>query len=138
MNIHNRQSKKQVFFSLEFVNILLQMEAKAVKNASSLLYFSGHSELETGLFKGGRSKSVLSARGPRSLVCACPVAGYINHLQLARGSLRVIPSIELSHYLVWFSLLIFIKEEITYLQITDISTNKEKSLPIHLLLRCVL
>ena len=35
--IHNRQSNKQVFFSLEFVNILLQIEAKAVKNASSLL-----------------------------------------------------------------------------------------------------
>ena len=31
MNIHNRQSIKQVFFSLEFENILLQMEAKAVK-----------------------------------------------------------------------------------------------------------
>ena len=28
---------KQVYFSLKFVNILLQMEAKAVKNASSLL-----------------------------------------------------------------------------------------------------
>ena len=26
------------------------MEAKAVKDASSLLHFSGHSELETGLF----------------------------------------------------------------------------------------
>ena len=37
LNIHNRQSNKQVFFSLEFVNILLQMEAKALKNASSLL-----------------------------------------------------------------------------------------------------
>ena len=49
MNIHHRQSNKQVFFSLEFVNILLQMEAKAVKNASSLLEFSGHSELENGL-----------------------------------------------------------------------------------------
>ena len=36
--IHNRQSNKQVFFSLEFVNILLQIEAKAVKTASSLLY----------------------------------------------------------------------------------------------------
>ena len=36
--IRNRQSNKQVFFSLEFVNILLQIEAnKAVKNASSLL-----------------------------------------------------------------------------------------------------
>ena len=35
--IHNRQSNKEVFFSLEFVNILLQIEAKAVKNASSLL-----------------------------------------------------------------------------------------------------
>ena len=31
MNIHNRQSNTQVFFSLKFVNILLQMEAKAVK-----------------------------------------------------------------------------------------------------------
>ena len=31
LNIHNRQSNKQVFFSLEFVNILLQMEAKPVK-----------------------------------------------------------------------------------------------------------
>ena len=29
--IHNRQTNKQVFFSLEFVNILLQIEAKAVK-----------------------------------------------------------------------------------------------------------
>ena len=36
--IHNRQSNKQVFFLLEFVNILLQIKAnKAVKNASSLL-----------------------------------------------------------------------------------------------------
>ena len=50
--IHNRQSNKQLFFSLEFVNILLQMEAKDVKNASSLLHFSGHSELETGLLTG--------------------------------------------------------------------------------------
>ena len=32
------------------MNILLLVEAKAVKNASSLLHFSGHSELETGLF----------------------------------------------------------------------------------------
>ena len=47
--MQNRQSNKQVFFSLEFLNILLQMEANAVKNASSLLLFSGHSELETGL-----------------------------------------------------------------------------------------
>ena len=46
-------SNKQVFFSLEFVNTLLQMEAKAVKNASSLLQFSGHSELENGLFALG-------------------------------------------------------------------------------------
>ena len=30
-------SNKQVFFSLEFVNILLQLEAKPVKNESSLL-----------------------------------------------------------------------------------------------------
>ena len=51
--IHNRKSNKQVFFSLEFVNTLLQMEAKAVKNASSLLQFSGHSELENGLFALG-------------------------------------------------------------------------------------
>ena len=28
---------------------LLQMEVKPIKNASSLLLFSGHSELETGL-----------------------------------------------------------------------------------------
>ena len=33
------------------MNILLQMEAKAVKNASSLLQFSGHSEIETGIFQ---------------------------------------------------------------------------------------
>ena len=48
--MHNRQSNKQVFFLLEFVNILLQMDAKAVKNAPSLFQFSSHSELETGLF----------------------------------------------------------------------------------------
>ena len=35
LNIHNRQSNKQVFFSLEFVNILLQVEAKAVKKNAS-------------------------------------------------------------------------------------------------------
>ena len=50
MNIHNRQSNKQVFFSLEFVNILLQVEATPVKMCdSSLLKFSAHSELKTGL-----------------------------------------------------------------------------------------
>ena len=38
---------------MEFVNTLLQMEAKALKNASSLLQFSGHSELENGLFALG-------------------------------------------------------------------------------------
>ena len=62
MNIHKRQSNKQVFFSLEFVNILLQIEAKAVKNASSLLKFSGHSELENGLFiqlKNSFSKHII-------------------------------------------------------------------------------
>ena len=36
---------------MEFVNILLQMEVKAVKNTSSLLQFSGLSELENGLFQ---------------------------------------------------------------------------------------
>ena len=35
--IVNRQSNKEVFLSLEFVNILLQIEAKAGKNTSSLL-----------------------------------------------------------------------------------------------------
>ena len=33
------------------MNILLQIEAKAVKNASSVLSFSGHSELENGLLQ---------------------------------------------------------------------------------------
>ena len=37
---------------MEFVNILLQTEVKAVKNASSVLLFSGDSELETGLLTG--------------------------------------------------------------------------------------
>ena len=32
------------------MNVLLQIEGKAVKNAASLLSFSGHSELENGLF----------------------------------------------------------------------------------------
>ena len=39
---------------MEFVNILLQIEAKAVKNASSVLKFSGYSELETGLLESER------------------------------------------------------------------------------------
>ena len=34
MNINNRQSNKQVFFSLEFVNLLLQMEAKPVTKSA--------------------------------------------------------------------------------------------------------
>ena len=29
---------------MEFLNLLLQMEAEPVKSASSLLYFSGHTE----------------------------------------------------------------------------------------------
>ena len=58
--IHNRQSIKQVFFSLEFVNILLQIEAKAVKNASSLLKFSGHSELENGLLTAVKTRNPLT------------------------------------------------------------------------------
>ena len=51
LNIHNRKSNKQVFLSLEFVNILLQMEAKAVK--MRLHFFNSaviYSELENGLF----------------------------------------------------------------------------------------
>ena len=62
--MHNRQSNKQVFFSLEFVNILLQIEAKAVKNASSLLYFSGHSELENGLFASDYRAIALGSKPP--------------------------------------------------------------------------
>ena len=62
--MHNRQSNKQVFFSLEFVNILLQIEAKAVKNASSLLYFSGHSELESGLFASDYRVIALGSKPP--------------------------------------------------------------------------
>ena len=34
---------------MEFLNLLLQMEAEPVKSASSLPYFSGHSEHENGL-----------------------------------------------------------------------------------------
>ena len=34
---HALRNSAQVFFSLEFVNLLLQMEAEPVKNASSLL-----------------------------------------------------------------------------------------------------
>ena len=42
MNIHmqNRQSNKQVFFSLEFMNILLQMEANAVKKMRLHFFYS--------------------------------------------------------------------------------------------------
>ena len=48
--VYTIDSNKQIFFSLEFENILLQMDPKAVKKAPSLFYFSSHSELETGLF----------------------------------------------------------------------------------------
>ena len=40
------------------MNILLQMEAKAVKNAHSVLSSRGHSELETGLFEQARFNKV--------------------------------------------------------------------------------
>ena len=55
MKIHNRQSNIQVFFFYKYVNIFIQIEAKSVKNASSFLLFSGHSELKTGLL----SRSVI-------------------------------------------------------------------------------
>ena len=63
--MHNRQSNNQVFFPLEFVNKLLQMEAKPVKNVSLLLQFSGHSELETGLLvKRGLGSFYVSGKLP--------------------------------------------------------------------------
>ena len=49
------------------MNILLQIEAKAVKNASSLLLLSGHSELENGLLS--------------------PEAAYITKLSKSHGCL---------------------------------------------------
>ena len=52
MKIHNRQSNKQVFFFYKYVNIFIQIEAKPVKNVSSFLLFSGHSELKTGPLSG--------------------------------------------------------------------------------------
>ena len=45
-------SNKQVFFFYKYVNIFIQIEAKPVKNASSFLLFSGHSELKTGPLSG--------------------------------------------------------------------------------------
>ena len=48
---------------LEFVNILLLMEAKAVKNASSVLKFSGYSELETGLLESERLRKQSDMQG---------------------------------------------------------------------------
>ena len=57
MKIHNRQSNKQVFF-YKYVNIFIQIEAKPVKNASSFLLFSGHSELKTGLLRGSVIMSI--------------------------------------------------------------------------------
>ena len=58
MKIHNRQSNKQVFFFYKYVNIFIQIEAKPVKNASSFLLFSGHSELKTGLLRGSVIMSI--------------------------------------------------------------------------------
>ena len=59
--MNNRQSNKQVFL-LEFVNTFASdgSYTKSVKNVTSLLLFSGHSELETGLFNAWRTKKYLS------------------------------------------------------------------------------
>ena len=60
--MNNRQSNKQVFFLLEFVNTFASdgSYTKSVKNATSLILFSGHSELETGLFNAWRTQKHLS------------------------------------------------------------------------------
>ena len=68
MKIHNRQSNKQVFFFYKYVNIFIQIEAKPVKNKSSFLLFSGHSELKTGPL----SRSVINVHKP-SVIMRCPV-----------------------------------------------------------------
>ena len=52
---------------MEFVNILLQIEAKAVKSAASLLSFSGHSELENGLLRVSRCKNAFAPRNQAML-----------------------------------------------------------------------
>ena len=44
------------------------MEAKAVKNASSLLHFSGHRELESGLFHFARASGLTSTDENQSVV----------------------------------------------------------------------
>ena len=50
MKIHSRESNKQAFFSMEFVSIFTSDEGKAFKkNVTSLLLFSSHSELITGV-----------------------------------------------------------------------------------------
>ena len=89
--IHKRQSNKQVFFSLEFVNILLQIEAKAVKNASSLLKFSGHSELENGLLRAQRKRLLcrlwtIISRDPDQASRFC---GFLYHVFVGLKSLDV-------------------------------------------------
>ena len=60
--MNNRQSNKQVFFLLEFVNTFASDRSytKSVKNATSLFLFSGHCELETGLFNTWRTQKHLS------------------------------------------------------------------------------
>ena len=47
MKIHNRQGNKQVFFSLELVNILHYVEAEPVKKRVFSSLFSGHSDINT-------------------------------------------------------------------------------------------
>ena len=62
------------------MNLLLQMAAKPVKNASSLLYFSGHSELETGLlYLGTQSLSeCLSSGSENKLQCGHSLQRFEN------------------------------------------------------------
>lgn len=57
-----RQSNKRVFILLEFVDIFTSdgSYTKSAKNVTSLLLFSGHCELETGLFNAWKTQKHLS------------------------------------------------------------------------------
>ena len=93
MKIHNRESNKQVFFWLEFANVLLQIEAKAVKKKMRLHFFNSaviaNSKMDHYGTYLGSIFFLVSYKVANGLLQTCRLVlyGFDSYVMLIQGSL---------------------------------------------------
>ena len=92
MKIHNRESNKQVFFWLEFVNVLLQIEAKAVKKMRLHFFNSAviaNSKMDHYGTYLGSIFFLVSYKVANGLLQTCRLVlyGFDSYVMLIQGSL---------------------------------------------------